>query len=73
MVPALTANRAGYRIGYGAGYFDKLLAGRGVRPFCVIALPAAFVIEDLPHEAHDIPVDMLIDERGIVSALRRLP
>jgi 5-formyltetrahydrofolate cyclo-ligase len=36
-------------------------------------LPAAFVIEDLPHEAHDIPVDMLIDERGIVSALRRLP
>jgi len=73
VVPALTANRAGYRIGYGAGYFDKLLAGRGVRPFCVIALPAAFVIEDLPHEAHDIPVDMLIDERGIVSALRRLP
>ena len=72
VVPALAVNRAGYRLGYGAGYFDKLLTGRGTRPFCVTALPAAFVVEDLPHEAHDVPVDMVIDERGLVAALRRL-
>jgi 5-formyltetrahydrofolate cyclo-ligase len=59
-VPALAANRAGYRLGYGAGYFDKLLAGRGSRPCCVVALPAEFLIEDLPHEPHDIPVDLVI-------------
>ena len=72
VVPALAVSRAGYRIGYGAGYFDKLLAGRGARPFCVTALPGAFVIEELPHESHDVPVDMVMDERGIVAALRRL-
>lgn len=59
-IPALAADRAGYRLGYGAGYFDKLLAGRGPRPYCVAALPAAFVIEDLPHEPHDVPVDLVI-------------
>ena len=59
-IPALAADRAGYRLGYGAGYFDKLLAGRGPRPYCVAALPAAFVVESLPHEPHDIALDLVI-------------
>jgi 5,10-methenyltetrahydrofolate synthetase len=71
VVPALAVDRSGYRLGYGAGYFDKLLTGRGVRPFCVTALPAPFVVESLPHEAHDVPVDRVIDERGIVVTLRK--
>ena len=62
LVPALASDRAGYRIGYGAGYFDRLLAGRGARPFCVTALPAAFVLANVPHEAHDIPVDRVVSE-----------
>ncbi len=64
LVPALAIDRGGFRLGYGAGYFDKLLAGRKARPYCVTALPAAFVVENLPREAHDIPVDLVLDERG---------
>jgi len=64
LVPALAADRGGFRLGYGAGYFDGLLSGRGPRPFCVAALPAAFIVEELPNEAHDVPVDLVIDERG---------
>jgi 5-formyltetrahydrofolate cyclo-ligase len=59
-VPALAADRAGYRLGYGAGYFDKLLTGRGSRPYCVVALPAPFLREDLPHEPHDVAVDLVL-------------
>ena len=59
-VPALAVDRSGYRLGYGAGYFDKLLAGRGSRPYCVAALPAAFVVESLPHEPHDVAVDLIL-------------
>lgn len=66
LVPALAVDRDGFRLGYGAGYFDKLLAGRGARPYCVTALPAAFVVESLPHEAHDVPVDLVIDELGSI-------
>jgi 5-formyltetrahydrofolate cyclo-ligase len=60
LVPALAVDRARYRLGYGAGYFDKLLAGRGPRPRCVTALPAEFVVESLPHESHDVPVDLVL-------------
>lgn len=70
LVPALAVDRQGFRLGYGAGYFDKLLAGRGARPFCVNALPAAFWVEGLPHEPHDVPLDMLIDERGATHRVK---
>lgn len=70
VVPALAVDREGYRLGYGAGYFDKLLAGRGARPFCVTALPAAFFMDTLPHEAHDMPVDALVDELGLVASVK---
>ena len=71
LVPALLADPAGYRIGYGAGYFDGLLAGRGVRPLCVIALPARFIVESVPHEPHDVPVDRLVDETGRILTRER--
>jgi 5-formyltetrahydrofolate cyclo-ligase len=62
LVPALAADRDGYRLGYGAGYFDRLLAGRGARPFCVIGLPSEFVVGALPREPHDVPVDLVLGE-----------
>jgi 5,10-methenyltetrahydrofolate synthetase len=67
LVPALAADREGIRLGYGAGYFDRLLAGRGARPFCVTALPSAFVMESLPREPHDVAVDLMVDERGAIT------
>ena len=71
VVPALAADLAGYRLGYGAGYFDKLLTGRGARPFCVTALPAGFIVDALPHEPHDVRVDLVIDEHGPVAGRAR--
>ena len=70
LVPALAADREGFRLGYGAGYFDGLLAGR-TRTFCVTALPTAFIVERLPNEPHDVAVDLVVDERGAVYARHR--
>ena len=67
LVPALAVDAKHHRLGYGAGYFDKLLAGRGARPHCVTALPAEFVVEHLPHEAHDVAVDLVLSEAGRVG------
>ena len=64
LVPALAIDRRRYRLGYGAGFFDGLLAGRGAKPFCVTALPAAFHLEELPAQAHDVPVDLAISEKS---------
>lgn len=63
LVPALAVDREGYRLGYGAGYFDKLLTGRRNRPYCVTALASQFILERLPREAHDIPVDLVLDDQ----------
>ena len=62
LVPALAIDRRRYRVGYGAGYFDGLLAGRGAKPLCVTALPSQFHVDALPAEAHDVPVDLVISE-----------
>ena len=71
LVPALAVDARGYRLGYGAGYFDKLLGGRGERPFCVTALPSAFHVECFDNEPHDVPVDLVLDESGPVSRPER--
>ena len=68
LVPALAVDHERFRLGYGAGYFDQLLAGRAARPFCVTALAAIFAVESLPHEPHDVAVDMVLSERGPVAA-----
>ena len=62
LVPALAVDRENYRLGYGAGFFDGLLGSHKVRPYCVTALPSVFVIDRLPHESHDIPVDVVLGE-----------
>lgn len=64
LVPALAIDLDGYRLGYGAGYFDRLLAGRTAATYCVTALPGSFVVESLPHESHDQVLDLIVDESG---------
>lgn len=58
IVPALAADRAGFRLGYGAGYYDRWLAGVHAETVCPI-FGTGFV-DALPREAHDIPVHHII-------------
>lgn len=67
IVPALAVDRRGFRIGYGAGYFDRLLEARGPRPWCVTAIAAGFVVDHVPDGEYDVPVDQVVDERGDVA------
>ena len=63
VVPALSYDLAGNRIGYGKGYYDRYLA-----TFPGIAVGAAYatmLLKNVPTEAHDLPVDWLVTERGI--------
>jgi 5-formyltetrahydrofolate cyclo-ligase len=66
LVPALAVDREGYRLGYGAGYFDRLLGGSHPGLFRVVALPAPLVVERLPREAHDVAVDAVMTEEKLL-------
>ena len=62
VVPALSYDLAGNRIGYGKGYYDRYLATfPGVT---VGAVYASMLLKNVPTEAHDLPVDWLCTERG---------
>ncbi len=72
LVPAVACDAAGNRLGYGAGYFDRLLSGAGPRTLLVVALPDALVEGRVPHEPHDIPIDALVTESRVLRT-RKLP
>jgi 5-formyltetrahydrofolate cyclo-ligase len=63
VIPGLAFDPRGYRLGYGAGYYDRFLPQ--LSPECpVIALAYDFqVLDNVPSEPHDIPVDMIITEK----------
>jgi len=61
LVPGLAFTRAGYRLGYGGGYYDRLLSKPGHAPTLGVCLQA-LLLSEIPHEAHDIPVDYIVTE-----------
>ena len=67
LLPGLAFDLYGTRLGRGAGYFDKLLMSmrRGVHLVGVV--PAALVVDRLPSDPHDIPVDYLATEEGVIE------
>ena len=61
VVPGLTFDPQGYRLGFGGGYYDRFLENyKGVSAgLCY----GSFVKWNLPAEDHDLPVDLLITDR----------
>ena len=71
LAPLVGWDAAGYRLGYGGGYFDRTLAAVSPRPFTVgIGLEAARLATIHP-QPHDIPLDAILTEAG-VAVLREV-
>ena len=67
LLPGVAFTRDGARLGYGGGYYDKLLAGMAQRPALVAAAFGLQVIERLPQEANDIKVEWIITEQETID------
>ena len=66
-VPGLAFDRAGRRIGYGAGFYDRFLPTlRPGTPTIGVAFGAQMV-ERVPTGAHDRLVDLVITEEGVAG------
>lgn len=65
IVPLLAFDRRGYRLGYGKGYYDRLLAAD---PAGTIGVAFAMQeVRTLPTEAHDIALDWIVTEREVIG------
>ena len=65
LVPGLAFDRRGGRLGYGGGFYDKLLAD-GLSP-CAWLVAGAFecqMVEKVPVDEHDMPMDVVVTENG---------
>ncbi len=73
LVPLAAFDRAGHRIGYGRGYYDRTLQNlRAIKKITVIGVAfAAQEIDIVPAFSHDEQLDCVLTEHELID-LRRL-
>lgn len=64
IVPALSFDLKGFRIGYGGGFYDRFLNGKKIYKLGIAY--EACLTNKLPSEDYDIAVDAVITEKNIV-------
>ena len=66
IVPGTAFSRNGYRIGYGGGYYDKFLSCLPEKTISIGLTYDTLLVESLPIEKHDLPVDIIVTENDII-------
>ena len=66
LLPGVAFDRTGGRLGYGGGFFDKLLAHLPRRPVLIAGAFALQVIDAVPQESTDRRVDWLVTEHETI-------
>ncbi len=66
LIPAIACNHTGYRLGYGGGFYDRFLANQSGFKLGIIF--ADYLVEKLPLEAWDLPLQAICTEKGIFSS-----
>lgn len=67
IVPAAAVDRTGMRMGWGRGYFDKTLGSMEACPPVYAVIFDHELVESVPKERHDRPVDGAVTPSGIVT------
>ena len=74
LLPGIAFGRDGARLGYGGGFYDKLLArikdaNQGCRPALVAGAFAIQLVEGLPQEATDHKVEWVVTESETIRCV----
>lgn len=68
LIPVVGFDEQGYRLGYGAGFYDRTIATFASPP---LKIGVGFELSRMPTihpQDHDIPMDYVITEKGLVFA-----
>ncbi len=70
LTPGLGFSLQGQRIGFGAGYYDKWFNNNTIA--CSVALAFEIqIVDEIPVEVTDIPVDIIITEKRVIRVQGR--
>ena len=67
LVPALAVDPRGYRIGYGGGYYDRLIPQLEHACTCAVAYDFQLVSE-VPELPFDVAVDLIVTDKRVIRA-----
>jgi 5-formyltetrahydrofolate cyclo-ligase len=65
IMPGLGFTFRGERLGYGGGFYDRLLGGWREHPPLIAPAFDVQIVDTLPLDPHDMPVDLVVTESGI--------
>jgi 5-formyltetrahydrofolate cyclo-ligase len=68
IAPGVAFDTVGRRIGYGGGFYDRLLPRLRPRTPVLAAAFALQVVSDVPEGTGDVRVDAVVTERGTITA-----
>jgi len=66
LMPGVAFDREGGRLGYGGGYFDRLLAHLPHRPALIAGAFEMQIVEEIPQERTDHKIDWLVTENETI-------
>ena len=71
LVPAVAFDRQGRRVGYGGGYYDRFLP-KAPQAMKIGAGFARQILAEIPADAYDVAVDLIVTEEGIIVPAGRI-
>ena len=72
LLPGVAFTRDGARLGYGRGFYDKLLARMTIQPALVAAAFELQIVEQIPQESTDVKVEWIITEQETIACLENV-
>lgn len=72
IIPAMAVSKAGIRLGKGKGFYDRALPTFEPLPPVVAVIYADELVEEIPNESHDHPVDAVVTQHGVTRFTERL-
>lgn len=67
VVPAASVDRSGIRMGWGRGYYDRMLGSMEQCPPVYAVVFDNELVDSVPAEVHDKPVDGVVTPSGIID------
>ncbi len=68
IIPAMSYDKNGYRLGYGKGFYDRYLSSKNTLKIGVCYTD--FLSESIPRGRFDLAVDIIVTEKGIITAAK---
>jgi 5-formyltetrahydrofolate cyclo-ligase len=66
LIPGTGYDYSGNRLGYGAGYYDRLLSATEKKLFIVAPAFEEQIVDMIPAEEHDVKVDIIVTDKRIL-------